>query len=519
MESAEDDLRRPILNSTSSPTAVQEEQAEPNGGGAHVVDSRLENVLSDTNLTWFKKFRSATWIELNLLSRLAGPAIFVYLINNLMSSATRAFAGHLGNLEYAAANLGNSGVQLFAYGVMLGMGSAVETLCGQAYGAHKYEMLGVYMQRATVVLTLTGIPITLVYIFCKQILLLIGESAALSSAAAIFVYGLIPQIYAYAVNFPIQKFLQAQSIVAPSTYISAATLVLHMLLSWVVVFQLGLGLIGASLVLSLSWWIIVVAQFVYIVMSRKCRHTWTGLSFQAFHGLWAFTKLSAASAVMLCLEIWYFQVLVLITGLLDDSELALDAISVCMAIAGLLLQIGIGFNAAASVRVSNELGAGNPRAAKFSVVIVNVVSFVVAVIEAIVVLALRHVISYVFTEGQTVANAVSDLCPFLAVTLILNGIQPVLSGVAVGCGWQVVVAYVNVGCYYVVGVPLGCLLGFKFNLGIKGIWSGMIGGTLMQTFILVWITSRTDWNHEVVKAQNRVRKWEDKKEGEHEQQG
>ncbi|MCI25964.1 protein TRANSPARENT TESTA 12-like, partial [Trifolium medium] len=80
------------------------------------------------------------------------------------------------------------------------------------------------------------------------------------------------------------------------------------------------------------------------------------------------------------------------------------------------------------VRVSNELGAGNPKSAAFSVIIVNVVSFVIAVIEAILVLALRHVVSYAFTDGETVANAVSDLCPYLAITLILNGIQPVLSG-------------------------------------------------------------------------------------------
>jgi MATE family multidrug resistance protein len=80
------------------------------------------------------------------------------------------------------------------------------------------------------------------------------------------------------------------------------------------------------------------------------------------------------------------------------------------------------------VRVSNELGAGHPKSAAFSVVIVNVISFIIAVIEAVVVLSLRHVISYAFTSGETVANAVSDLCPFLAVTLILNGVQPVLSG-------------------------------------------------------------------------------------------
>jgi len=204
----------------------------------------------------------------------------------------------------------------------------VETLCGQAYGANKYEMLGIYMQRAIIVLTITGIPLTVVYIFCKPILLLLGEPPEVASVAAMFVYGLIPQIFAYAVNFPIQKFLQAQSVVAPSTYISAATLVLHVALSWVVVYKLGFGIMGSSLMLSLSWWIIVGAQFLYVVSASKFKDTWSGFSVEAFSGLWDFVKLSAASAVMLCLETWYFQVLVLITGLLDNPQLSLDSISV-----------------------------------------------------------------------------------------------------------------------------------------------------------------------------------------------
>jgi multidrug resistance protein, MATE family len=41
------------------------------------------------------------------------------------------------------------------------------------------------------------------------------------------------------------------------------------------------------------------------------------------------------------------------------------------------------------------------------------------------------------------------------------------TGVAVGCGWQEFVAYVNIGCYYIVGVPLGAILGFVFKFGVK----------------------------------------------------
>jgi len=81
------------------------------------------------------------------------------------------------------------------------------------------------------------------------------------------------------------------------------------------------------------------------------------------------------------------------------------------------------------VRVSNELGARNPKSASFSVVVVTVISFIISVIVAVVILLLRDVISYAFTEGEEVAAAVSDLCPLLALSIVLNGIQPVLSGI------------------------------------------------------------------------------------------
>jgi MATE family multidrug resistance protein len=80
------------------------------------------------------------------------------------------------------------------------------------------------------------------------------------------------------------------------------------------------------------------------------------------------------------------------------------------------------------VRVGNELGAGHPKATSFSVVIVNLCSLLISVILAVAVLLLRHVISYAFTSGTVVADAVAELSPFLAASIVLNGVQPVLSG-------------------------------------------------------------------------------------------
>lgn len=42
-----------------------------------------------------------------------------------------------------------------------------------------------------------------------------------------------------------------------------------------------------------------------------------------------------------------------------------------------------------------------------------------------------------------------------------------IAGVAVGAGWQWLVAYVNMGCYYAFGIPVGCLLAFHFGFGVQ----------------------------------------------------
>ncbi|KAJ0013916.1 hypothetical protein Pint_20806 [Pistacia integerrima] len=81
------------------------------------------------------------------------------------------------------------------------------------------------------------------------------------------------------------------------------------------------------------------------------------------------------------------------------------------------------------------------------------------------------------------------------------------SGVAIGAGFQSVVAYINLGSYYVVGIPVGCVLGYVANLGIKGLWVGLLAGVGLQTVILSYVVWRTDWDDQVNKASNRMNRW------------
>ncbi|CAN0922126.1 Protein DETOXIFICATION 33 [Linum grandiflorum] len=442
--------------------------------------------------------------ESKTLWKIAGPAIFTTISQYSLGALTQTFAGFVGELELAAVSVENSVVAGLAFGVMLGMGSALETLCGQAYGAGQIRMLGIYMQRSWVILLATACVLVPVYVWSPPILGFFGETSQISDAAGKFAIWMLPQLFAYALNFPIQKFLQAQSKVQVMAWISGIVLILHAFFSWLLILKLGWGLVGAAIVLNASWWIIIIAQLGYIFVT-KSDGAWNGFSWLAFSNLWGFVKLSLASAIMLCLEFWYLMVLVVITGRLPNPLIPVDAISIWY-----LFRISVGSVAqveCGTVRVSNELGAGNARAAKLSVVVVSTTSIVIGVICMIVVFATRGSFPELFTNSEAVAEETRRLATLLAFTVLLNSLQPVLSGVAIGAGWQSLVAYINIGCYYIVGLPAGILLGFTFGFGVEGIWSGMIAGVALQTLILVVITAITDWDSEAAKAEGRVKRW------------
>lgn len=81
-----------------------------------------------------------------------------------------------------------------------------------------------------------------------------------------------------------------------------------------------------------------------------------------------------------------------------------------------------------SVRVSNELGASHPLVAKFSVLVVNANSVLISILFSAIVLIFKVGLSKLFTTDAEVIAAVSDLTPLLAISVFLNGIQPILSG-------------------------------------------------------------------------------------------
>ncbi|XP_075638313.1 protein DETOXIFICATION 21-like isoform X2 [Castanea sativa] len=421
--------------------------------------------------------RDKVWSEMKKMWVVAVPAIFTRASTFGINVITQAFVGHIGSTELAAYSFIYTVFLSFAIGILLGMATALQTLCGQAYGARKYHMLGVYLQRSWIVMFLASIILLPIFIFATQILEVFGQDEDVAKVGGEVAHWIIGAMFALVISYSSQMYLQSQSKNMLITYFAAFAILIHVLLSWLLTVKYKFGVPGAMLSTVLAFWIPNIGQLMFI-MCGGCRETWKGFSSLAFQDLWAVMKLSLSSGVMLCLSINGWE-----------------------------MMIALGFMSTASVRVSNELGRGSAKAAKFSIVMTGLTSFAIGFVLFLFFLIFRGRVAYLFTENEEVALAFANMSPFLAVSVLLNSIQPVLSGVAIGAGLQSIVAYVNLTAYYLVGIPVGAVLGFVFDMEVKGVWIGMLFGTFVQTVVLIIMTYKTNWDEQVIIARNRVNRW------------
>lgn len=454
-----------------------------------------------------RRLVSKIWEESRLQWQVSFPAILIEVFQFSIGFVTTGFVGHLGEVELAAVTVVENILEGFAFGVLFGMGSALDTLCGQAVGAGRLDTLGIYTQQSWIVCGATALALAPAYVFTAPILrFLLRQPADVSAAAGPYARWAIPRLFAHAMNYPLLKFFQAQSKVWAVAAISGASLAAHVALTYVAVRRLGFGLRGAAVAGNISNWLIVVAQFVYMVRGRF-PDAWKGFSARALSNLGAFVKLSLVSAVMIFLEVWYYTALLILVGLLKNAKLQLDIMSVCINYEFWTMMVALGLSTAISVRVSNELGANRPKEAQFSVVVAVSTSAIIGAVFMAIFLIWRTSLPKLFSDSEEVIHGASRLGYLLAATVFLTTISPLLSGVAVGSGLQVLVAFINVGCYYLVGIPMGVLFGFKLKLGALGIWMGMLTGTLLQTGILLFIVIRMKWEKQAMLATSRITEW------------
>ncbi|CAN0900340.1 Protein DETOXIFICATION 16 [Linum grandiflorum] len=276
------------------------------------------------------------------------------------------FVGRLGHLVSASLTTFITG--LTGYLQCHGMGAALETLCGRAYGAEQYHMLGVHMQRAsfrnplhpnfrTVVIYWPNSPIPEAGKFHLQVSR--GISSLADSKHFAIRYSSVPdQIPADSEHHVPTNDKCRCRVRSPRGILL------------VLIYSLHMGNNGACLANGVTYWTISVILMAYIKFSGSCQNTWRGFNLDCARDLMSFLKLGVPSGLMTCLEFWSYQVFIILAGLFPNPQLETSMILISLNTSALVFRIPMSLGSAISTRVSKELGAGKPKAARLAVRIV-----------------------------------------------------------------------------------------------------------------------------------------------------
>ena len=159
-------------------------------------------------------------------------------------------------------------------------------------------MLGIYLQRSWLVLTITSIFLLPLFIFTTPILKALGQEEEIAEFEGYISLWLIPVVFAFIVSFTCQMYLQAQSKNMIISYLGAFSISIHVFFSWLLTIKLKFGLDGALISTIMAYWILNIGQLLFIFYGG-CPETWQGFSILAFKDLWPIIKLSRSSGVML----------------------------------------------------------------------------------------------------------------------------------------------------------------------------------------------------------------------------
>ncbi|KAG2650323.1 hypothetical protein PVAP13_1NG158400 [Panicum virgatum] len=202
--------------------------------------------LTGTEKKQGEGLESRVWSEVKKQLYLAGPLVAGQLLQNIVQMISIMFVGHLGKLPLAGASVASSFATVTGFSLLGGMAYSLETLCGQAFGAARHHVLGVYKLRAMVVLSLVSLPAAAVGAYTGEILVWCGQDPEIAVVAGSYIRWLIPALFAYGLLQCHVRFLQAQNVVVPVMLSSAATAVGHVGVCWLLVHRLGLGSNGAA---------------------------------------------------------------------------------------------------------------------------------------------------------------------------------------------------------------------------------------------------------------------------------
>ena len=439
--------------------------------------------------TWRHIFK-----EFFLLFRDSIPVILAYALQNSLQTFSTIIVGRISPENLAVAAFSYIFAVATAWLVALGGSTALDTLGSAAFtGSSNPHELGILFQRALVVLTALYIPIAILWTFSHPVFLLLGQDAEISYQSSRFLQRLIPGGLGYIFFETMKKYLQAQGIMRPGTYVLLIISPINIGLN--ILFTQRFGLLGAPIATGISYWLsflllVIYAQYVGL-------KSWGGFSIQAFQNITPLLRLALLGVIHVGSEYWAFEIVTLIAGHL--GKLSLEAQSVIMTADQIINTIPFGVGIVTSTRVGNLLGSRNAIGASRAASTGACLSMVLGSILLIILFAVKDHFAKIFNDDEDVVRLTAQVLPAVAVFQIADGLNASCGGSLRGMGRQHIGAAINIISYYFCALPVGIYLAYH-GWGLQGLWWGNCLALYTAGVVQWLIVAFSDWNKQVDRA-------------------
>lgn len=447
-----------------------------------------------------KSHFSSVIAEANSIAQIAFPMILTGLLLYSRSMISMLFLGRLGELALAGGSLAVGFANITGYSILSGLAMGMEPICGQAFGAKRHSLLGLSLQRTVLLLIFASIPISLLWLNMKKILMVCGQDQAISSEAQSYLFYSLPDLLAQSLLHPLRIYLRTQSITLPLTLCATLSIFLHIPINYLLVWHLNLGIKGVALSGVWTNFNLVASLIVYILVSGVHKKTWGGISTECFREWKSLLNLAIPSCISVCLEWWWYEIMILLCGLLLNPKATVASMGILIQTTALIYIFPSSLSFSVSTRVGNELGANRPEKAKLAAIVGISCSFVLGISALVFAVMVRNVWAGMFTQDREIIALTSLVLPIIGLCELGNCPQTTGCGVLRGTARPKVGANINLGCFYIVGMPVALGLAFFAGFDFQGLWLGLLAAQGCCALTMLVVLGLTDWDSQAQRA-------------------
>ncbi|KAK8513805.1 hypothetical protein V6N13_002522 [Hibiscus sabdariffa] len=439
--------------------------------------------------------------EVKSLFSLAFPIALTGLILYSRSIISMFFLGQLGNIQLAAGSLAIAFANITGYSVLSGLALGMEPLCSQAFGSQRPKLLSLTLHRCVVFLLFTSILISFLWINMFNVLVYFHQDPDITHIGQRYLLFSLPDLFTNSFLHPIRIYLRAQGITFPLTLATLIATVCHLPINFLLVSCFKFGVAGVAASSSISNLFVLISLVLYIWASGLHEPTWEKPSFQCLTGWKPLLRLAAPSCVSVCLEWWWYEIMIVLCGLLGNPKVPVASMGILIQTTSLIYVFPSSVSFAVSTRVGNELGANRPNKARLSAVVAVLVSATMGLSASTFASAMRDKWGRMFTSDSEILRLTSIALPILGLCELGNCPQTVGCGVLRGSARPSTAANVNLGAFYLVGMPVAVGLVFYLGVGFSGLWLGLFSAQVCCALLMLYVVGSTDWDLQAKRAQ------------------